>query len=52
MYAASLLLGMFISVISPNQQPTLINQLLTVNRQDYFKLELERISVCDPLKIL
>ncbi len=29
-------------------QPTLINRLLTVNRQDYFKLE--RISVCDPLK--
>ncbi len=33
-------LGMFISVIFPNQQPTLINRLLTVNRQDYFKLEL------------
>ncbi len=56
MYAASLLLGMFISVISPNQQPTLVKRLLTVNRQDYLnwnlKLELERISVCDPLKIL
>ncbi len=33
-------LGMFISVIFPNQQPTLINRLLTVNWQDYLKLEL------------
>ncbi len=33
-------LGMFISVIFPNRRPTLFNQLLTVNRQDYFKLEL------------
>ncbi len=32
-------LGMFISVIFPNRQPTLVNRLLTVNRQDYFKLE-------------
>ncbi len=34
-----LLLGMFISVIFPNRQPTLVNRLLTVNLQDYFKLE-------------
>ncbi len=33
------ILGMFISVIFPNRQPTLINRLLTVNQQDYFKLE-------------
>ncbi len=32
--------GMFISVIFPNRQLTLVNRLLTVNRQDYFKLEL------------
>ncbi len=34
---------MFISVIFPNRQPTLVYWLLTVNRQDYFKLELNSI---------
>ncbi len=34
------ILGMLISVIFPNRQPTLVNRLLTVNQQDYFKLEL------------
>ncbi len=34
------MLGMFISFISPNRQPTLVKRLLTINRQDYFKLEL------------
>ncbi len=33
------ILGMFISVIFPNRQPTFVNRLLTINRQDYFKLE-------------
>ncbi len=36
-----MLLGMFIWGIFPNRQLMLVNQLLTVNRQDYFKLELE-----------
>ncbi len=36
-----MLLGMFILGIFPNRQLMLVNQLLTVNRQDYFKLELE-----------
>ncbi len=36
-------LGMCISVIFPSQQPTLVNQLLTVNRHDYFKLKLNYI---------
>ncbi len=34
------ILGMFISDILSNRQPMLVNRLLTVNRQDYFKLEL------------
>ncbi len=34
------ILGMFISVIFPNRQPTFVKRLLTVNRQDHFKLEL------------
>ncbi len=35
MSCLDLVLGMFISVIFPNRQPTLVNRLLTVNRQEY-----------------